>query len=200
MIKSEKQRKHLEKLAKNRRGKKHSSKTKEKISKAHLGKKISEEKKKVFNFRGRRHSEETRKRISKALIGKKKSKEQIRKLVEKLKGRKASKESRLKMSIAHYKQHGSKYKKKTKKGYILCFEPEHPNKNSGSRIFEHRLVMEKKLGRYLTKNEIVHHLNRKKDDNRIGNLYLVKSIKEHHQKEVIGLNCPHCKRDINIKI
>jgi HNH endonuclease len=50
--------------------------------------------------------------------------------------------------------------------------PEHPRAKSSSYVFEHILVMEELLGRHLTPNESVHHLNGVKDDNRPSNLEL----------------------------
>ena len=64
---------------------------------------------------------------------------------------------------------------KSGEGYIKLLVPSHPNNQQGY-VQEHRLIMEKKLGRYLTKNEIVHHINHNKKDNRIENLLLMTKL------------------------
>ena len=68
--------------------------------------------------------------------------------------------------------------KKRKDGYVYIHKPEHPN-NSNGYMLEHRIVMENQLGRILSKEEIVHHVNNIKNDNRIENLMLLKDQAEH---------------------
>jgi hypothetical protein len=56
-------------------------------------------------------------------------------------------------------------------GYVLIHSPDHPNA-SGGYVLEHRLVMERVLGRPLESFENVHHMNGCRDDNRPENLEL----------------------------
>lgn len=74
-----------------------------------------------------------------------------------------------------------------KEGYVLIKQYNHPFRNCQDYVFEHRLVMEKHLGRYLTPEEIVHHNGLKypmgsyedKGDNRFENLRLFANGGEH---------------------
>ena len=81
-------------------------------------------------------------------------------------------------------------------GYVIVTAPpNHPYVKLGGGggtktkyILEHRLVMEKVLGRYLTPDEDVNHINGKKDDNRPENLVVVRHY-AHYQE----MKCPKCE-------
>jgi len=144
-----------------KKGEKMSKELKKKISKAHMGKILSDEHREKISIskKGRvswmkgkkgyfKHSEETKKRFS-----------------ENWKG---NKNPRWKGGVS---KHTS--------GYVCISRPDHPHVNSRGYVFEHRLVMEDHLGRYLTPKEQVHHINEKTGDNRIENLMLFPNNAAH---------------------
>lgn len=73
-------------------------------------------------------------------------------------------------------------RQKAVRGYIKCYVCGHPYAYKNS-ILEHRLVMERHIGRYLLRTEVVHHINKIHNDNRIENLMLFKNHAAHRRFE-----------------
>jgi len=56
------------------------------------------------------------------------------------------------------------------RGYVYVYQPTHPAANGYGFVAEHRLVAEAMLGRPLRGDEVVHHRNEQRGDNRPENL------------------------------
>ena len=128
-------------------------------------------------------------------IGYKHTPESIERMSLAQKGKVVSAETRKKISKARslafkYQTEFGGHRKKRTDGYVSVYTPNHPKANKDGYVMEHILVMEKHISRHLTENEVVHHNNRIRDDNRIENLVLMtKSThasmhsKERHEKK-----------------
>lgn len=79
------------------------------------------------------------------------------------------------------RMHNGRPARLNKAGYILLWEPDHPNRTFKGWQPEHRLVVEARIGRYLTSEEHVDHINRNKVDNRPENLQILTQV-EHAAK------------------
>jgi hypothetical protein len=166
------------------------------------GYKVSETKKRCGTVKGinnpmygKHHSEETKRKISE-------NKERSKKISDKLKGVNTWSKGRIseKKGKSFEELYGDQKSKEIKEkigkysrgnknsnwsggrtknnGYIKIFNPNHPN-SINNYVFEHRLVVENYIGRYLKPEEVVHHIDFCKTNNNINNLMLFKNSNEH---------------------
>ena len=73
----------------------------------------------------------------------------------------------------------------TKEGYKQIYKPKSAEARDNGYAAEHRVVASKKLGRPLRDNEVVHHRDGNKRNNRPSNLQVMsrsKHWKVHHSK------------------
>jgi hypothetical protein len=91
-------------------------------------------------------------------------------------GKKRSEQSKKNMREAQRKSHNGGVRFNQGRGYkqviVDDYHPRKKDRKGGNYIFEHILVMEKKLGRFLENYEIVHHIDKNKQNNNIENLHL----------------------------
>lgn len=88
----------------------------------------------------------------------------------------------------------------SKGDYNYAIVKDHPFATKNGYVLEHRVVMENHLGRILNTNEVVHHINECKKDNRIDNLQLM-LVGEHERLHGLQkgqmfaeMKCPSCKK------
>ena len=86
----------------------------------------------------------------------------------------------------------------SKGDYNYCIVRNHPNRTRNDYVLHHRIVVENHLGRVLNSDEVVHHKNGDKKDNRLSNLEVM-SPSDHaklHGKEqlkrYVTAKCPCC--------
>lgn len=88
----------------------------------------------------------------------------------------------------------------SKGDYNYALIKDHPFATENGYVLEHRIIMENHLNRILNPNEVVHHINESKKDNRIENLQLMK-VGEHESMHglqkghiLVEMKCPQCKK------
>jgi len=80
--------------------------------------------------------------------------------------------------------------KRFRKGYAYIPNGELDVRGRTLYVLEHRLLMERHLGRKLLRSEVVHHMNGDHTDNRVENLMIFPTNGEHLHHELSG-KCPN---------
>lgn len=90
-------------------------------------------------------------------------------------------------------------------GYMYCYNPNHPLANKAGIVYEHRYVMSNHLGRWITTEEVVHHKDGNRANNKIENLELT-NVRDHailHANERGWLRttkkiCMYCNKEFDV--
>jgi hypothetical protein len=77
-----------------------------------------------------------------------------------------------------------------KHGYVLLWLPGHPESNRNGYVREHRIVMARKIGRPLTREEVVDHIDGNTGNNVPENLRLFPNNADHLRATLTGVPCP----------
>ena len=83
----------------------------------------------------------------------------------------------------HYRWNGGRFLTTT--GYYRIYKPEHRRADKRGYVFEHIVIWEESNGRQLREDEVVHHLNGIKIDNRPLNLLALRN--EKHRRWIPAL-------------
>lgn len=137
-------------------------------------------------FAGFRHSDESIQKMADANKGK-----HFSPATEFKKGHKLSAETRKRMSISRTGAGNPRWNggKANAEGYTQVRAHGHPHADHRGYVREHRIVIEKQIGRYLKPSETVHHLKGKSDNNP-RNLILFANHSAHVRFEQGGIVDP----------
>lgn len=83
--------------------------------------------------------------------------------------------------------HTRSNKKIIDNGYITIYMPEHLKSKKNGYVYEHILVAEEMLGRPLGKEEVVHHKDRNRTNNKPKNLIIFKTHADHGRFHTTGI-------------
>jgi hypothetical protein len=83
-------------------------------------------------------------------------------------------------------------------GYLYEYAPDHPHATKQGYVMQHRLVVEREIGRVLDPAEEVHHRNHVRDDNRYENLEVQEDKRAHRVLHAYyeSSECPTCRTSV----
>lgn len=138
---------------------------------------------------GHEVTSETRAKISASKKGQRPSAETLAKLSVSRRGRVVTPEGRANISAAQKgkpkenqrgEQNGNWHGgEKITSGRVCILSRDHPHAHDGGYVLRYRLVMEAYLGRYLTPEEVIHHVDGDKLNDDLSNLMLFHSSGAH---------------------